>query len=348
MLQVLNKNISDPVYNPLKPLSSFDSLWIKYINDPRDLPFIRLTFTILFSLCPIAVLLFIPNLFSWWLAAIYLALNWALFMGPFILMLHNTSHRSLFKKEYKILNHTIPWIVGPFFGETPETYYVHHVTMHHLENNLKNDLSSTLHYKRDNFLHFLAYYFEFIFCGIFQLSWYEAKQKRFKYIRNLLAGEFLYYALCIALSFINWQATLIVFIIPLFFTRFMMMAGNWGQHAFVDPHEPGNSYKNSITCINSSYNKKCFNDGYHIGHHVRPNMHWTKMPEEFVKNIEDYRKEESIVFEKLDFFVVWFLLMTHNYKTLAKNYVNLNPEKPMTEDEIIKLLKSRVRWTLKD
>jgi len=31
---------------------------------------------------------------------------------------------------------------------------------------------------------------------------------------------------------VNWQATLTVFIAPFVTMRSLMMAGNWGQHAF--------------------------------------------------------------------------------------------------------------------
>ena len=73
-----------------------------------------------------------------------------------------------------------------------------------------------------------------------------------------------------------------------------MMAGNWGQHAFVDQETPENNYRNSLTCINSRYNKQAFNDGYHIGHHLRPGMHWTEMSVDFKANIEEYAKEKGI------------------------------------------------------
>ena len=119
------------------------------------------------------------------------------------------------------------------------------------------------------------------------------------------------------------------------------MAGNWGQHAFIDATDPANSYKNSLTCINTGYNKLCFNDGYHIGHHLRPSMHWTEMPEEFQKNIEKYKENGAVIFKEIDFFVVWFLLVTKNYKYLASKYVDLN-EQFKSQDEIIAFLKKRV------
>jgi hypothetical protein len=84
--------------------------------------------------------------------------------------------------------------------------------------------------------------------------------------------------------------------------------GNWGQHAFIDPSRPGDSYVNSITCINSPYNQRCFNDGYHIGHHVKQNRHWTELPKDFLDNQARYLKEGCIVFEGIDFFMVSVLL----------------------------------------
>jgi fatty acid desaturase len=81
-----------------------------------------------------------------------------------------------------------------------------------------------------------------------------------------------------------------------------MMTGNWAQHAFIDPANPGNIYKNSITCINTVYNKQCFNDGYHIGHHLRPALHWTEMPNNFLQNIEEYKQNDVVIFTGLDYF----------------------------------------------
>ena len=79
-------------------------------------------------------------------------------------------------------------------------------------------------------------------------------------------GEFLFIVMCIGLCFINWPATLAVFILPFFTFRIIAMTGNWAQHSFIDPADPGNAYRNSVTCINTKYNVKCWNDGYHISH----------------------------------------------------------------------------------
>lgn len=332
--------LDDPRYDESANLSALDQFFLKYIRDKRDLPFIYLSIRLSLTVFPAAILLFWPGMFRWWFALIYLVYVLGLNLGPFILMLHNTSHRKLFKREHRLLNHYVPWVLGPFFGETPDTYYVHHVMMHHAENNLDDDLSCTIRYQRDSIWGYLHYFFTFFFIGLWQLAIYQWQKRNVHFLRRMLAGEIGFYIVATTLTIYNWRAGLVVFIIPFIVARFGMMAGNWGQHAFVDASDPGNSYRNTITCINSGYNKKCFNDGYHIGHHVRPTRHWTDMPADFERSIPKYKEEGCVIFEGLDFFLVWGLLMIKNYKTLARHFVDLEEPK-RSQEEIIAFLKSR-------
>lgn len=341
MRHVAEIPFTDPVYVP-KEASAFTRFMLRFIRDERDIVFIHLILRILLVIVPIAVFLYMPGMFSWWMAPVYLGINWAFFTPPYILMLHCTSHRPLFKREYDWMNKIIPWFLGPFFGETPETYFGHHMGMHHPENNLREDLSSTIEYQRDSFGDFMKYFLRFFTLGMVDLTNYFTRKKRFKLRKNTVLGELAWYLFVIGMSFVNWQATLVVFIIPFVFTRFAMMAGNWGQHAFVDADAPANCYRNSITCIEVAYNKKCFNDGYHIIHHIKPAMHYTDMAKEFRDNLDDYKREKAIVFEGIDFFMVWFFAMTHNYKALAKHFVRLDDSFQSDEDVIV-FLKTRLK-----
>jgi len=343
--------LTDPIFIKKEKHNAFERFWLKFINDERDLPFVRLSIKLLCIFPPMAVIIYFLSMnantpwYLWWgVVAVYLFLDWAIFLGPFILMLHNTSHRSFFKHKYKKWNNFIPWIIGPFFGETPETYFAHHVAMHHPENNMEDDLSTTMPFRRDSVRGFLLYFSTFFFIGMGQLIGYHIKKKRTPIMWWMVVGEASFILLCVALSItLSFKATLVVLIIPLCFTRLMMMAGNWAQHAFVDAPAPGNCHRNSITCINTVYNKKSWNDGYHISHHLRPNRHWTDHPKEFLDNIDAYIKEDAIVFHTIDFTTVWLFLMLKKYKTLAKYYVVLDPNVKMTEEEIIAKLKYRTR-----
>jgi hypothetical protein len=337
--------VRDPTYTRPTAFGFFARLGLRLIRDPRDLPFLRLILLLSATVVPTGVILFVPGLFQWWLAGVHVALV-VFFLGPFVLMLHNTSHRKLFTRSAGFLNHYIPWVLGPFFGESPETYFAHHVGMHHAENNLEGDISTTLPYRRDSAFDFARYFLRFLFGVLFELVRYFVRKRRRALLVRTLVGEFLFVAALIGLSFYEWRAALAVVIVPFVITRFGMMAGNWAQHAFVDEKSPENNYRNSITCINTGYNRRCFNDGYHIGHHLQQTMHWTDMPVEFQKNLATYASEGAIVFRGLDYFGVWLALMLKRYGWLAKRVVQLG-DQPKSEEDIVLLLRERTRWTRK-
>lgn len=336
---------TDPRYDDKQTFTKLDQFLISFINDKRDLPFVYLSFKITLFAVPFVALLF-SNFwsgFGWWIAAsIYLLTMLLYFMPSFTLMLHNTSHNVLYKKEYGFMNYYIPWFIGLFFGQSPKTYFGHHIGMHHSENNLPIDDSSTMKYQRDSFLDFMKYYWTFIFIGIVNLVNYFTFRNQPKNRTMVIKGEAFFFLLIIALCFVSVKASLMLFLLPMLIIRFAMMAGNWGQHAFVDQQTPGSSFRNTITCINSPYNHKCFNDGYHIGHHLYPKQHWTDMPANFEEDIPEYIENKCIVFEKLDFFMVWFWLMQKRYDVLEKHYVNLG-NVFTTSEEVVTFLKERTQ-----
>jgi hypothetical protein len=157
--------ITDPVFIKPKKYSAADQFFLKYIRDERDLPFVYLTIKISLSLIPLGILLYLPFIHGWlwWAIAIaYAYLNNFVFKGPFGLMLHCTSHRVFFRKKYGFLNHYLPWVVAPFFGHSPETYFTHHIGMHHAENNLEADESSN-HAFSERFYQGFRYLFRKLF-----------------------------------------------------------------------------------------------------------------------------------------------------------------------------------------
>lgn len=335
--------ITDPVFIKPEAYSAFDRFWLRLIRDERDLPFVHLTLRITFVLVPLAVLMYLPFVtgWVWWaVAAAYFYFNNFVFKGPFGLMLHCTSHRKWFKQKYEWMNMYLPWFVGLFFGQTPETYYSHHIGMHHPENNLEDDESSTMNFQRDSFAGFMRYFLNFFFTGLLTLIQYLTFRKRFELRKKAIRGEAFFILMCVGLCLVNWPATVMVFILPFFLSRFIMMLGNWAQHAFVDRDEPGNCYKNSITCINTSYNHKCWNDGYHISHHLKPAMHWTLHPEHFLENRKEYSRNRALVFDGIHFLHVWWYLMWNNYEKLAAHIVNLDGEFASDQDAI-DLMKQR-------
>ena len=216
------------------------------------------------------------------------------------------------------------------------------MAMHHVENNMPDDSSSTLSYQRDSFGSFILYYLNFLILGFRDTFLYLFSRKKKKMYTRLTYGEFSFFLFCTAMCFVNFKATLLIFIIPFLFARFVMMIGNWAQHAFVDRKDPENNYTNAITCINTNYNKACWNDGYHVTHHIRPSIHYTEMPIEFMKQKDKMAEERSLVFEGIHYLHIFVFLVTKRYDKLAKHLVNINNVFSSGE-EAIALMKERTK-----
>ena len=332
-----------PTYMVVQPPtgSPVDRLGLALIKDPRDLIFFRTTAWMATCLLPVSALMFVPGVFRWWLAPLYLGYVMYFFIDRYILMLHATSHRPLYKREYLVLGHVVPVLLAPFFGQSPYTYYAHHMGMHHPENNMEDDLSSTLKYQRDSRIDFLKYWATFFFLGPFQLPIYFAKRRRWSMFRMFVLGEVGWFSLVALLLWLVPGPTFTVFVVPFLMIRFLMMSGNWGQHAFVCPDDPSNPFKNSATLINARHNRRCYNDGYHAVHHEKQVLHWSEMPLDFENHRDKYAKNDALVFDGIfGFQKIWWFLMTRQYQKLASHVVRFDGSK--TDEEIVALLHRRL------
>lgn len=330
-------SITDPMVVPAYGPSWLKRWCEKSLYEARDEVFVRTTIKATVMMVPILASMLIH--FHWAEAVAYVA-AWAWLSPSVILMLHNTMHRPFIRRP-RLLGKAHPYLMTALFG-IPSGYMEHHVAMHHVEGNLAGDLSSTMKFQRDNFFHFLLYFFRFFVLIIIELPLYLSRHKRGTLARRVLVAEALHWLLVVGACLIDLRGGLVGFVLPLVVVRFLMMMGNWGQHAFIDETDPSNSLLNSITCINSSYNHKAFNDGYHIGHHVKANRHWAEMPGDFLANLDLYVQQKAVVFQKLDFFLVSLLLFTHQYWLLARCFVRLDGQE-RSDADVIALLKTRVK-----
>ncbi len=317
--------------------------WCKdALYDARDEVFVRLSLRMIALMVPAMVALFVTLHWRlvpvWIVVPLYLAM-WGWFSAPVILMLHNTMHRP-FIRSPKWLKKVHPYALSILFG-IPMGYTEHHVGMHHVEDNMQDDLSSTLRYRRDSFLNFLVYFLRFAALGLIEVTLYLVRKRRAAMARRLVIGDLCHQAVVVAMLLLDWRFGLVAFAIPYFMVRFLMMTGNWGQHAFINTAYRNDGLSNSITCINAGYNHRAFNDGYHIGHHLKANRHWTEMPQDFLDNRALYAQHGAIVFQGIDFFLVSVLLWTGQWNVLANRFVRLDGA-PRSNEDVIALLKSRV------
>jgi fatty acid desaturase len=320
-----------------------DRLSKPYLVNPNDVVFTRLIARVFTQVFPLAIGLYL--LPGWWALALgvpYLAYIYARFAGPIMLGLHAVTHRPLFRKPIRGARRLITHLFPPFWGLTPFAYKVHHVLMHHTENNGDDDLSGTAEYERDNIVHFIHYWFRFFAFGYLHLgSWMLRKDR--KGLALLLIGDSICWVGMIALALWKPAATIVVFFLPFLLMRYFMMAGNWTEHAFVDPDAPTNSYTNSTCLINTVYNHRCYNAGYHLVHHIVPGRHWSDTVSAFEKYLPNMIKEDSILFFGVrNNQVIWWKLMLGDYDFLAERLLDLGNRRP-GHDEKVAFLKHRAQ-----
>jgi len=98
---------------PTPNLQFYDRFIMKFIRDTRDLVFIH--FMVLFTIYHYTMLFIqIKYGFNMYFGAIHAVLMLRN-TGRFILLLHCTSHRKLFKEPYSFMSRWITWVLGPFF-----------------------------------------------------------------------------------------------------------------------------------------------------------------------------------------------------------------------------------------
>jgi fatty acid desaturase len=296
-------------------IKSLDSFLLQYINDKRDIvtawTFINLM-TVTLPLIFLNLSFDLPRI----CAPVTFLFNVLTFTDRFILGLHYSSHKPIWKGAASFMNYVPSVVIAPFFGLPSGGYWTHHILMHHKENNeVGGDLSSTEPYQRDSFVHFLHYWLRFLLGIWFELPLFALKHgpplRRswngflncgwFLSVRVLFSSLGHLYLTYLAVVHIPWAGCWLV-ALPLVLSSFLLMFGNWSQHMFVDPERPWNNFALSYTCMNSPSQQRSFNDGYHINHHIAPNCHWADLPADFERCAKRFEEEGAFCFSGIDNF----------------------------------------------
>ena len=336
----LNKDDNSTFYRyVLKPYISFARQIVR-----NDTDMVMLTHLILYFTTSVPSVLCLYSRFSY-IHGILHSVMQVWYAGSYTLMMHQHIHMGgILSRKYAWIDHLFPYITDPLMGHTWNSYYFHHVKHHHVEGNGPNDLSTTIRYQRDNVWHFLHYVGKFFLLVWFDLPLYFLGKNQ---ITNALKtvvfelGNYLF--IYIMASYVNFHATLFVYMIPLLIMRIGLMIGNWGQHAFVDEVEPDSDFRSSITLIDVPSNRYCYNDGYHTSHHLNPRRHWRDHPVSFLQQKHTYACEGALVFHNIDYLMITFKLMRKDYKHLARCLVPMGSQIGMSIDELAALLKTKTR-----
>lgn len=334
------------------------ALWLsrKIMKDERDSPY-------LFSYIGIGIyapLLFIGsyyvqvvyldanNHWGWenWLAALaYNVMNYGpyfAFFSQVATMIHKEGHtpKGMFKKPLEMFNNFHGHFLAMLYGHVPQGYPMGHMRIHHKHDNAADDVTSTIFYNRSHAARFLIYLLEFaLFWTGISVAHYHYKKGKMAEFRKMVYGMLAFYGFMAVVMSINFWFGFAYLLIPHLSCIFLLAAINYTWHAWTDPSEPKNIYKNSITVLDGQYN--VYNEDFHVEHHKRPQTHWREYPVNYQKHIEEYKQNRAIIFQDTQAFELFFFILFNDFEKMADKFVDLNGD--MSRDDIIALLKHRLQ-----
>lgn len=116
------------------------------------------------------------------------------------------------------------------------------------------------------------------------LTWTIALGRRYpKVYRRLKIMTAISLAIVAALIALDPAKALIVFVGPMLLAVFNVARLGYDQHAGLDLSDHLGASRNIESRF---YNLVTFNSGYHTAHHVRPGLHWSRLPE-FHRQLRD-------------------------------------------------------------
>ncbi|MEE8348885.1 MAG: fatty acid desaturase [Acidobacteriota bacterium] len=186
----------------------------------------------------------------------------------------NHHHQHLETFHYPLCNRLLEIIYGFQTGIVSHGWTLHHVLGHHV--NYLDQKKDESRWKRDDgqTMGEIEYAFTVAATGYpraFQVGRNFSRPQR---IFLLMGG--ITSSLLVLFFYINWVNALFVFVLPMMISLFITAWHTYSHHAGLDSQE---SLEASYNVTDGWHNLLTGNLGYHTAHHLRPALHWSKLPQ---------------------------------------------------------------------
>jgi beta-carotene hydroxylase len=195
---------------------------------------------------------------------------------------HNHAHLSIFRLN--ALNEVFGWFCFLSNGIPLEFYRIHHVKNHHRYNQrfnkLEKDWSSTFGFRGTRFpdvpISKTYYVLTFPIITISSSLIYLLRSPGSKHLKRFIASVLVITFSGIALCLVNRSGFVLFFLVPWLAVIFGHGFNNYDQHKGCSMADRYNSANESLSFFGRVI---WFNIGYHVEHHIRPSLHWSKLPD---------------------------------------------------------------------
>jgi len=229
-------------------------------------------------------------------------------------IVHNHRHVTMWKNK-ALNNITDCWLSilygFPVFGWIPT-----HLQNHHTYTNKEPDYTKTYAYSdKNNFWTILYYpmYSSKVQMKAIRKYIAEVRRKDIQKFRNHMMqvlSLILFTATCLI---VDWKAALLFVVIPQQIALNSVLFFNYIQHIHADEFSEYNHSRN----VEGFLNVFLFNNGLHTAHHLKPHLHWSKVPG-FHAEIRD-KINPSLIEKNLMWYLIrQYLLAPFNKKLATK------------------------------
>jgi fatty acid desaturase len=186
-------------------------------------------------------------------------------------MCHNHHHRNTFRRP--LANRIFEIVMFFQLGMLPYGYTLHHNIGHH--RHYRDQRVDSNRWRRPDGSIMGPWEFAWKLClAMYPTVWRIGRQhptvfRKFRRMAAVCAGLF---ALAVAIDPVN---AFLVWVLPLPVALLLQAQATYYQHAGLEHDDP---LQASRSATDRSYNLRTLNLGYHTAHHLRPGLHWSKLP----------------------------------------------------------------------
>jgi beta-carotene hydroxylase len=222
--------------------------------------------------------------------------HWTLFLMSCVfafiacVIKHNHIHKGVFTNRY--WNRALEYFLGFCTGQSTTSIIPVHNERHHAQNHSDQDfVRSTVVNFNINWMNLAVFFFVVVRLVHLNKStdisiWRRKKPRLYLRIQR---ERLIVLAFGGTLLFLDWKATLIYLCVPWIFAQWCIVSINLLQHQDCDHHS---EYNHSRNITGSLSNWLFLNSGFHAAHHLRPTMHWSRLPRFHQDFVEPHMRPE--------------------------------------------------------
>lgn len=187
------------------------------------------------------------------------------------MILHNCIHTPIFKSN--IFNEVFYLFIFLLSGISSRSFALTHYAHHKYYIEDMNKEPAKWKYSNGTVMNRLIYTLRYMCVHTYEGIKIGISEKSTLFRKSIIQRSFFVFGLII-LFLINSNGALYVYFIPMLITRVVFVSMTYDDHAYLDNKNP---FLASSSKTNKLLNMVTFNSGFHMAHHDKPSLHWSKL-----------------------------------------------------------------------